>query len=38
VRDVAVTLIVATPLPDATTGAQRVVQLSGRGRRINPNQ
>src|SRR5712664_9338 len=38
VRDVAVTLIVATPLPDATSGAQRIVQLSGRGRRINPNQ
>jgi hypothetical protein len=38
IRDVAITLIVATPLPDATSGAQRVVQLSGRGRRLNPNQ
>jgi len=38
IRDVAITLIVATPLPDATSGAQRIVQLSGRGRRINPNQ
>jgi prepilin-type N-terminal cleavage/methylation domain-containing protein len=38
IRDVAITLIVATPLPDATTGASRVVQLSGRGRRVNPNQ
>lgn len=38
IRDVAITLIVATPLPDATSGAPRIVQLSGRGRRINPNQ
>jgi prepilin-type N-terminal cleavage/methylation domain-containing protein len=38
IRDVAITLIVAAPLPDATTGAVRLVQLSGRGRRINPNQ
>lgn len=38
IRDVAITLIVATPLPDATTGAPRIVQLSGRGRRVNPNQ
>lgn len=38
IRDVAITLIVAAPLPDATTGAPRLVQLSGRGRRINPNQ
>jgi type II secretory pathway pseudopilin PulG len=38
IRDVAITLIVAAPLPDATTGAVRLVQLSGRGRRVNPNQ
>jgi len=38
IRDVAITLIVATPLPDATSGAPRIVQLSGRGRRVNPNQ
>lgn len=38
IRDVAITLIVAAPLPDATTGRPRLVQLSGRGRRINPNQ
>ncbi len=38
IRDVAITLIVAAPLPDATTGLPRLVQLNGRGRRINPNQ
>ncbi len=38
IRDVTVTLIVAAPLPDATTGQPRVVMLNGRGRRINPNQ
>ena len=38
IRDVVVTLIVATALPDATTGEPRIVQLVGRGRRINPNQ
>jgi prepilin-type N-terminal cleavage/methylation domain-containing protein len=37
IRDVAVTLIVAAPLPDASTGQPRLVQLSGRGRRVNPN-
>ena len=37
IRDVTITLIVAAPLPDATTGAPRLVQLSGRGRRVNPN-
>jgi prepilin-type N-terminal cleavage/methylation domain-containing protein len=37
IRDVAITLIVAAPLPDATTGMPRLVQLSGRGRRVNPN-
>ena len=38
IRDVNITLIVAAPLPDATSGQARLVQLSGRGRRINPNQ
>ena len=38
IRDVAITLIVAAPLPDATTGFPRLVQLSGRGRRVNPNR
>jgi len=38
IRDVSITLIVAAPLPDSTTGMPRLVQLSGRGRRINPNQ
>jgi prepilin-type N-terminal cleavage/methylation domain-containing protein len=38
IRDVLVTLIVASPAPDATTGVPRIVQLSGRGRRMNPNQ
>lgn len=38
IRDVVVTLIVAAPSPDATTGVPRLVQLTGRGRRINPNQ
>lgn len=38
IRDVSITLIVAAPLPDATTGQPRLVQLEGRGRRINPNQ
>jgi prepilin-type N-terminal cleavage/methylation domain-containing protein len=38
IRDVVITLIVAAPLPDASTGQPRLVQLLGRGRRINPNQ
>ena len=38
IREVMVTLIVAAPAPDATTGVPRVVQLTGRGRRVNPNQ
>jgi len=38
IRDVIVTLIVAAPLPDPRTGQPRLVQLTGRGRRINPNQ
>jgi len=37
IRDVIITLIVAAPLPDARTGQPRLVQLTGRGRRINPN-
>jgi len=38
IRDVTITLIVAAPLPDGTTGVPRLVQLTGRGRRVNPNQ
>jgi prepilin-type N-terminal cleavage/methylation domain-containing protein len=38
IRDVMITLIVAAPTPDATTGVPRIVQLSGRGRRVNPNK
>jgi len=38
IREVTITLIVAAPLPDATTGVPRLVQLTGRGRRMNPNQ
>ncbi len=38
IREVNITLIVAAPLPDATTGQARLVMLNGRGRRINPNQ
>ena len=38
IRDVIITLIVAAPLPDATSGRPRLVQLSGRGRRVNPNK
>jgi len=37
IRDVIVTLIVAAPQPDATNGQLRLVQLLGRGRRVNPN-
>jgi type II secretory pathway pseudopilin PulG len=38
IREVSVRLIVAAPTPDATTGRPRLVQLVGRGRRVNPNQ
>jgi prepilin-type N-terminal cleavage/methylation domain-containing protein len=38
IRDVIITLLVAAPLPDATTGRPRLVRLAGRGRRVNPNQ
>lgn len=37
IRDVVVTLIVAAPQPDATSGRPRLVQLVGRGRRVNPD-
>lgn len=38
IRDVLITLIVAAPLPDSRTGRPRLIQLEGRGRRVNPNQ
>lgn len=38
IRDVSITLIVADPSPDTVTWRPRLVQLEGRGRRINPNQ
>lgn len=38
IRDVVITLIVAAPLPDAQTGRPPLMQLDGRGRRVNPNQ
>jgi prepilin-type N-terminal cleavage/methylation domain-containing protein len=38
IRDVTITLIVMAPSPDGQSGQPRLVQLSGRGRRINPNQ
>jgi prepilin-type N-terminal cleavage/methylation domain-containing protein len=38
IRDVTITLIVAGAPPDVTTGAPRTVQLTGRGRRVNPNR
>jgi prepilin-type N-terminal cleavage/methylation domain-containing protein len=38
IREVIVTLIVAAPVPDITSGQPRLVQLTGRGRRVNPNQ
>lgn len=38
IRVVVITLIVAAPVPDSGTGRPRLVQLSGRGRRINPSQ
>jgi prepilin-type N-terminal cleavage/methylation domain-containing protein len=37
IRDVVVTLIVSAQTRDATMGVPRIVQLSGRGRRVNPN-
>ena len=38
VVDVEVTLIIKTPQRDAQTGAPRLVELNGRGQRVNPNQ
>jgi prepilin-type N-terminal cleavage/methylation domain-containing protein len=38
IRDVVVTLIVVAPALDPTTGLPRLAQLTGRARRINPNQ
>lgn len=38
VRDVEVTLIVRSSRRDAQTGAPRLVELNGRGHRLNPNQ
>lgn len=38
VRDIEVTLIVMTTQRDAQTGKLRLVELNGRGHRINPNQ
>jgi prepilin-type N-terminal cleavage/methylation domain-containing protein len=36
IREVTITLIVKAPSLDATTGRARLVQLEGRGRRVNP--
>jgi type II secretory pathway pseudopilin PulG len=38
IREVEVTLIVLTQLPDMQTQRLRVVTLNGRGHRVNPNQ
>lgn len=38
IRDVSITLIVMTPQPDAQTGLLRLVELNGRGHRINSVQ
>lgn len=38
VVDVEITLIVQTPQVDAQTHAPRLVELNGRGQRVNPNQ
>jgi prepilin-type N-terminal cleavage/methylation domain-containing protein len=38
VRDVDITLIVMTPNIDAQTNQIRLVELNGRGHRVNPNQ
>lgn len=37
VRDVEITLIVQSPVNDAQNGVPRLVELNGRGHRINPN-
>ncbi|HXJ05679.1 MAG TPA: prepilin-type N-terminal cleavage/methylation domain-containing protein [Candidatus Acidoferrum sp.] len=38
VRDVEITLIVMSPEPDIQTKRWRLVELNGRGHRLNPNQ
>ena len=38
VRSIDIRLIVMAPQPDAQTRAPRLVELNGRGRRINPNR
>ena len=38
IRDVEITLIVQTAQPDAQTGQVRMVELNGRGHRVNPNK
>lgn len=38
VRDVEITLIVMSPEPDIQTKRLRLVELNGRGHRLNPNQ
>jgi hypothetical protein len=38
VRDVDITLIVMTPQADAQTNQIRLVELNGRGHRVNPNK
>jgi len=38
VRDVDITLIVMTPNTDAQTNQIHLVELNGRGHRVNPNQ
>ena len=37
VRDVDITLIVQTQLPDAQTGQLKLIELNGRGHRLNPS-
>lgn len=36
IRDIDVTLIVMTPQPDMQTLALKLVELNGRGHRLNP--
>jgi prepilin-type N-terminal cleavage/methylation domain-containing protein len=38
IRDVSIKLIVMATLADAQSGQPRLVELNGRGRRVNPNQ
>ena len=38
IRDIEITLIVQAPQPDMQTGRLLLVELKGRGHRINPNQ